>query len=219
MQSLEQGVIVPNSPLYSNAGEILKPLVSYQYEMGAKATVGGTLLTLALFDIDKSNQYAATNSNGTLTYVQDGREDHKGVEFTVTGKATEHLTLFGGLTLMDSEVNRTSDPQLDGKRPVNVSDQLAKLYAEYSLPQVPGLTLTGGAYYTGPYYADAENTVRLPGVVIGDVGARYKTLSWGTPVIFRLNVTNVTDKRYWLTSNAGVVGAPRTVLLSTEVKF
>ena len=190
MQSLEQGVIVPNSPLYTDAGKVFSPLMSYQYEMGAKATVGGTLLSLALFDIDKSNQFAVSNPNGTLTYTQDGREDHKGIEFTVTGKATEHLTLFGGFTLMDCEITSERDnPAIDGKRPVNVSDELAKLYAEYSLPRVPGLTFTGGAYYTGPYYADEENTFRLPGVIIGDVGARYNALAWGTPVIFRLNVT------------------------------
>ena len=54
---------------------------------------------MALFDINKANQYAQYNGNGTYTETQSGREDHKGIEFTATGKATEELTLFGGLTL------------------------------------------------------------------------------------------------------------------------
>jgi len=42
------------------------------------------LLTGALFQINKANQYAQSNSNGTLTYVQSGRQINKGIELTAT---------------------------------------------------------------------------------------------------------------------------------------
>lgn len=214
MESLEQGTIVGIN--YTNAGTILEPLVSRQYEVGVKATVGGVLLTGALFRIDKANQYAI-NTTPLPTYVQDGREVHQGIELTASGKVTDHLTLLGGLTFMSAAVERTNDPSLVGKKPTNVAEQYAKLYAEYSLPWIKGLTLTGGVYYTGTQYADALNTDRLPAYVIGDVGARYETKIYGYPTIFRLNVTNVTDKSYWMSDS--FVGDPRSIAFSAQVKF
>lgn len=40
-----------------------------------------------------------------------------------------------------------------------------KVYAEYEIPQIKGLALTGGAYYTGKKYADESNLDILPEVI------------------------------------------------------
>jgi iron complex outermembrane receptor protein len=219
IESLLPGTIVPTtgSVTYTNAGQMLPPIVSEQYEVGAKATLGGLLLTGALFYIDETNQYASTNADGTQTYKQDGRVIHDGVEFTATGKATANLTLFGGLTLMDCKVDRTSSPVLEDKTPTNVAEQMAKLYAEYAVPWVRGLTLTGGVYYTGTFYGDAMNTDKLPSVITGDVGARYTTTVFEKPVILRLNAMNVTNQSYWISTY--YTGAPRTIAFSVQMKF
>lgn len=218
MEALEQGAVVPISPVYTDPGKVFSPLVDHEYEVGAKATVGGMLLTAAAFDIDKANQFAVVNPNGTQTYTQDGREVHKGLEFTATGKAMENLTLFGGFTIMNCEVtSEKANPALDGNRPAGVANQLVKLYAEYDIPRIPGLTVTGGAYYTGTFYYDAANTDKLPAVIIGDFGLRYTTRVTGYPLIYRLNITNVTNKNYWTASDE--LGNTRAVLLSAQVKF
>jgi iron complex outermembrane receptor protein len=220
MQGLEQGTIVPatGSIKYTNGGQALPPFTDYQYEVGAKATLGGALLTAALFDIDRALQYALNNGNGTETYVQSGREDHKGFEFTVTGKATTNLTLFGGLTLLDAKVKRNeANPQWDGKVPTNVAQQMAKLYGEYAISAVPGLSLTGGVYYTGKQYADSMNTDRLPAVVTEDIGARYTTTLDTHPLILRLNITNLTNESYWM--NAYYTGDPRCIMFSAQMKY
>jgi iron complex outermembrane receptor protein len=219
MESLEQGQIVPatGTPVYTNKGQSLPPFTSNQYEVGAKATVGGVLLTAALFDIDRALQYAI-NNNGTYTYVQNGRENHKGFEFTVTGKPTADLTLWGGMTLMDAKIVRNaSNPQWNGKTPPNVAEQMIKLYGEYAIRALPGFSLTGGVYYTGQMYADQMNTDNLPAVITEDVGARYVTTLKNYPLILRLNVTNVTNKSYWLDSY--YTGDPRRILFSAQIKF
>lgn len=48
--------------------------VSEQYEIGAKATLGETLFTLALFNIEKPNGYTTASS----IYVVDGRQEKIG---------------------------------------------------------------------------------------------------------------------------------------------
>jgi iron complex outermembrane receptor protein len=214
MEALQQGAIV--GPGYTNTGSILDPLISKQYEIGAKATVGGILLTAALFQIDEANQYS-NNALPLPTYVQDGREVHKGMEFTATGKVTDRLTLWGGFTLFDATVERTSTPYVEGKKPTGTPEQYAKLYAEYNLPWIKGLTLQGGIYYTGTQYVDTLNTDELPPFVTEDVGARYETKIEGYPTIFRLYVTNVTNKSYW--QDWRQVGDPRSIALSMQVKF
>lgn len=219
IEALEQGQVVPTTyGNFTNAGQSLPPSTDRQYELGAKATVGGMLLTAALFDIDKVNTFDIQNPNGTQTAVQDGREVHKGVEFTATGKVTEDLTILGGFTFFDAKVQRaTTYYALNGEEPSYVSNQMAKVYAEYNLPFLKGLTLIGGVYYTGKLYVDPANTQWAPAVVLGDFGARYTTTIDGRTTIFRLYVSNVTNENYW--ESGGPLGVPRTISLSATVKF
>ncbi len=220
MQSLEQGQIVPatGSPVYTNAGQALAPFTSDQFEVGSKATMGGMLLTTALFQINRALQYAVQDTPTTSTYVQDGREVHRGFEFTASGKPAADWTLYGGLTLMHAAVEKkASQPQSEGKVPTNVAQQLAKVYAEYTIPALRRLVLTGGVYYTGKMYADVMNTDRLPAVTTEDLGARFTTDLASHPLILRLDVTNLADKNYWLDSS--YTGSPRQVAFSAQLRF
>lgn len=214
MEALEPGAIVGTT--YRNAGEILPPLISKQYEIGAKAEVDGILLSSAFFQINKGNQYSDDGTT-TGTYVQDGREIHRGIEFIATGKLTDRLTVMGGVTWMNNRVEKTNDPSLRGKQPTNTAEKMAKIYAEYSVPGISGLVLTGGIYYTGPQYADTINTDKLPGYEVIDVGARYSTKIAGKETTFRLGITNLTDKDYW--SNGYQLGDPRIVAFSVATQF
>ncbi|MFY9109906.1 TonB-dependent receptor, partial [Aliarcobacter butzleri] len=215
MESLETGEIVADT--YSNAGEILDPLVSKQYEIGAKYSVNESiLLTSALFRIEKANQYS-NNETPMPKYVQDGEQVHQGIELTFTGKVTDDLTLFGGGTLMDLSIEKSNDKSLEGKKPTNAATKMAKLYAEYNIPQISGLTLTGGAYYTGEKYGDDLNTDKIPSYTLYDAGLRYKTKLDKYPTTFLLNVANLTGKDYWASSS--YLGDPRCVAFSMKMEF
>lgn len=220
MESLEKGGTAPltaGGRAVVNAGAILPPLLSRQAELGVKAELGHMLLTGALFQIDKGLQYTDTTTNPAApVYVQDGRQVHKGVEFTVSGRAMPGLTLWGGVTLLDAKVTQqTATPALQGKTPANVAEAQAKLYAEYDLAAVPGLALTGGILYTGKQQRDALNTQQLPAYTLLDAGLRYTAKVSGKPVIWRLSVANLTDRQYWL--NGTYLGRPRTVSVSAQV--
>lgn len=211
------GQLFNNVPVV-NAGEVMPPLMSEQIEVGAKLTLGGTLLTAALFQIDKGLQYYDVTNPLAPVYVQDGRQVHEGFEFTATGRVTSQLTVIGGVTLLDASVkeNRQS-PQLEGKTPINVAETLAKIYVEYDLAAVPGLTLTAGVFHTGDQQVDSLNTYTLPSFTTGDIGARYVTEVGTVPLTLRLNVENVTNESYWF--NTQYTGTPRTLSASAQIMF
>lgn len=213
MESLESGTIVGD--LYSNAGEIFDPYVSKQYEVGAKYSISqNLLLSSALFRIEKANSYEEqTSSKPILT--QDGLVIHQGLELTVTGKLTDNLTVVTGGTIMDLEIDKANSNE--GKKPTNTASQMAKLYAEYNIPMVQGLAVTGGAYWTGKSYRDAANTDVIPSYTVYDGGFRYKTKLDKYPTTYIVNVTNLTNKEYWRSSTS--FGEPRNIALSMKVEF
>ncbi|KTT15305.1 hypothetical protein NS331_21170, partial [Pseudacidovorax intermedius] len=78
-------------------------------------------------------------------------------------------------------------------------------FLSYDIAAVPGLSVNGGAYYTGRRPVDDLNQAFIGGYTLFDVGARYTTQLFGRRTLFQLNVDNAGDRRYW--SAAGC--APR----------
>jgi iron complex outermembrane receptor protein len=195
---------------------VLRPARSDQYEVGAKATVGQALLSAAWFRINRENFYDRVNADGTHTFADDGREVHDGVEFTVNGGVAPRVRVLGGVTLFDATVKHAANTAILGKEPAHVSEQMVKAYAEYDVPFLNGLTVTGGAYFTGSFFADATNLQKLPGVWLGDVGARFATRLGGRPLVLRLTMNNVANASYWLSGNW--VGDPRRVAFSAQTQ-
>lgn len=213
IESLEPGAIVGTT--YQNAGEILEPLMSRQLELGLKGTVGGVHLAGTLFEIDKANEHA---DDGTPTgrYVQDGRQVHRGLELSATGKPMKEWTVIAGLVLMGTQIARTNDPLLAGKKPTWVSERSFKVYTEYGPVALPGWTFTGGVYFVGGSFQDAMNTQRVPGYHLFDLGLRYRTKLMGADTVMRLNLMNVTNERYWAASSPGL---PRALAFSMSTAF
>ena len=211
IEGLQAGGTAPYNAI--NVGEIFAPQVSKQYEVGAKATVGETLFTLALFNIEKPNGYLGES----MIYSESGKQVNNGLEFSVTGKVTPELTVVGGFTLLDPKIKDANVKANDGNAPVDVAKQLAKVYAEYDINAVPGLALTGGAFYTGKQYTDEANDYQLPSFTTFDAGARYRMKVSENDLTLRMNVSNLANKDYWL--NSHYLGDPRTVQFSAQLEF
>ncbi|RXJ68920.1 TonB-dependent siderophore receptor [Halarcobacter ebronensis] len=213
MESLESGTIVGD--LYSNAGEIFNPYVSKQYEIGAKYSLSeNLLLSSALFRIEKANSYEESEGAG-LKLTQDGLVIHQGLELTLTGKVTENLTVVAGGTIMDLKIDKANTNE--GKKPTDTASKMAKLYAEYNIPFIQGLTITGGAYWTGKSYRDVANTDVIPSYTVYDGGLRYKTTLDKYPTTYIVNVTNLTNKEYWRSSTS--FGEPLNIAFSMKMEF
>jgi iron complex outermembrane receptor protein len=214
---IEQGGTAPVGT--TNAGQVLPPLESRQWEVGAKADVlAGLTLSGAYFRINKGLEYTDPATN---TFVQDGRQLHRGLEFSFTGSLTGSLRAVGGFMLLDPEVARTGNLALIGKRPVSAPTHTASIFLDHDIAALPGWSVSGGLLRVSRRAVDANNTLFIPAFTRFDLGTRYVTTLMGRKTTLRAFVENVTDERYFSTASFGamVFGSPRAARASATIDF
>lgn len=215
VEGLSKGDIAPATA--SNAGQVFAPYKTKQQEVGVKVDAGSLMATLAAFRMTKpSGQLFGT------VYAVDSEQRNQGLELTVSGEVVRRVRLLGGVTWLDGKLTKTNSATTQGNRPVGVPDFMANLGAEWDLPWLQGLTLTGAVNYTGRVYVNQANTQSVPSWTTFDFGARYRTRVAGKATTFRATVINAFDKNYWggVASYSTISqGAPRTFLGSVTVDF
>lgn len=216
IEALESGGTAPNTA--ANAGEILAPLVADQIEIGAKVDFGHFGATLSAFQITRQNAFTDPVTN---VYRADGEQTNRGIEATVFGEPFDGIRVIGGVMVLDAELSKTVGGAFNGNTAIGVPDYQARLSAEWDVPQVEGLTLTGSIIHTGSQFVDQANTQSVPDWTRLDLGARYAFQVAGREAILRLSVENVFDLDYWSSVDRGSLyaGSPRTFLASTTFKF
>ncbi|MBR0552557.1 TonB-dependent siderophore receptor [Sphingomonadaceae bacterium LXI357] len=192
---------------------------SKSYEVGAKADLFGQRLRLQLagFRTETDNS-RTTGPDGFVQYI--GSQRIQGIEFTLNGNITRNWSVFGGYTYLDAIITNggydettvggvtLSAPDAStGKRSPNTPEHSATLWTTYQV--TPALSVGGGATYMSRVYggyADQrtiENgevvvTKRLaravPGYTRFDLTASYRI---DEHFDLRVNVQNLTDKRYY----------------------
>ena len=226
IEALQQGPTAPLDPAIINPGQIFAPYRSVQYEVGGKLAFGKLHASVAVYQIKLPVAFAAPDAGGSglLRYGLFGQQRNRGIEFSVDGEIVQGLRIIAGGSINDAKLTRTADPTQDGNKAVGVPDYLINANAEWDLPFVTGLTLTGRVVQTGRQQVNTTNTLSIPAWTRVDLGARYVHLVAERPVTFRATVDNVANNRYWASSfdsfSAAVLqGAPRTFKLSATVDF
>jgi len=211
----------------SNAYDYLPPVASSQVEAGVKYDWQQRLsLTATVFSIDKPFEFAQPDtSDAGYTFVQSGREVHRGIELAASGRATDRLTLTASATEIRARARDTGSVDYEGHQVINVPRFGAALFADYALAQVDGLHVQGGANYAGHKNANEEGTAGVPAYLIYNAGANYTTRLGGHRAVLRLTVDNLFNRLYWqdvgeLLGDAYLVpGAPRTARASLTYDF
>lgn len=205
----------------ANAGQQFAPYVSRQKEIGVKYDGGNFGASAAIFSTTRPRAFL----DAADVYVHGGEDRHDGAELNMYGEPVRGLRLLGGATWLQAKQRSTGSAATDGKRVIGVPNVQATVGAEWDVPMLHGLALDTRLVHTGSSYADAANTLKVPGWTRLDLGARYLTEVAGRVVTLRARVDNVTDRNYWASSGgfpgAGylVAGAPRTFTLSASVDF
>ncbi|MGO4669421.1 TonB-dependent receptor [Bosea sp. 2RAB26] len=214
VEGLSRGDIAPTNA--TNAGEAFAPYRAKQYEAGVKAQFGTFGAGISAFQITKPS----AELSGSGVFSVSGEQRVRGLELNVYGEITPELRLLGGATLLDGELTKPALAANLGNRPIGVPSMQLNLGAEWDLPWVKGLTLTGALIHTGKQFINTANTQSLPDWTRVDLGARYATEIAGRKTTFRATVQNVADTRYWSSvASFGTfyAGAPRTFRLSMSV--
>lgn len=216
IEGLVKGDIAPaqvNGTPVSNAGEAQAPYKTKQVEMGLKYDGGRVGGGISVFQSRKPEGGVEDNEFKIV-----GHQRNRGVELTAFGQPLQGLTVLGGLSLLDADV--------DGQTAIGAPKRQANVGVDWAVPGVSGVSLDARAIHTSAQYADLANTQKVPSWSRFDLGARYTTfINDDQQLTLRARVENVADRDYWASAGgypgAGylTLGAPRTLVLSTTLDF
>ncbi|WP_183240737.1 TonB-dependent siderophore receptor [Bradyrhizobium sp. cir1] len=213
IEGLARGDVAPQTA--SNFGEVLAPYIAKQYEAGVKVDFGRFATTFSAFEISK-----ASGELSAGRFAATAEQRVRGLEFNVFGELGPDVRVLGGVSLLDGTLTKTAVLANLGNTPIGVPNVQANIGAEWDLPWMRDLTLSGTVIYTGKQFVDSANKQPIPDWTRLDLGARYTTAINGKKTVFRANIQNVTGESYWSSvASFGTffLGAPRTYLLSMTV--
>ena len=174
----------------------LDPERNEAYEAGVKWNVAGghLMVTGAAFRIDKTNARVAVGAGAGAVVVLDGEQRVQGLEFTAAGAITPAWSVFGGLTLLDTEIVDSPVASQVGSKFPNVSDVSFTMTSRHQVTD--RAHLGGTAIYASERYGGtitALNTA-IPEYWRFDLFGGYQ-LTDRLEVSF--NVLNLTDEVYY----------------------
>lgn len=212
---------------------VLNPSRSKQYEIGAKTSLYNIDLSTSLFQIARPIAYQGEDG----IYAEKGEQRNRGVELIAGGKLLDNLSLLGGATYLNAELQDAMLKSLNGKQIIGVPEWQYNILLDYLLPISTGtLGFSANFHYTDDRPIDEANTQYASDYYSIDLGARYITKHLlGNKTTFRLTLNNVTNEKYW----AGVfaagsmdgfgtasargsqlfLGEPRRIIASMQVTF
>lgn len=187
---------VPNSGTDSK-NRTFDPSKAHQYEVGVKYQPDASmLLTLAAFDITKSNVLTNEIVNNLITgyQVASGEVRSRGIEAESTVKLTQNLDVLASYTYTETEITASNNGDR-GNEQANVPKHMASTWLNYGFHQgvLDGLMLSTGVRYVGSMYGDNANTVPVKNFALVDAGAKYQV---NKHVAVGFNIQNLLDHDY-----------------------
>ena len=226
--------VVTQRPRYTNAGAVLPPLKSRQWEFGLKGEDARQHWNVTLFSITRpttGNLVLDTvngcddASPGSCTRVIDGEARHRGLELG-GGRTSGAWTYDASLTWLDAERRHSLlTPELNGLRPTNVPRWILRANLNHRLASVPGLTLSAHLSHEGSRAVLPDQSLVLPSWTRVDASVRYDTRLGGQPATWTLAIDNLFDRRYFQESPYQYEhiylfpGAGRTLRVALETRF
>ncbi len=213
-EGLTRGTVV--GATYANRGDVLAPYKSKQYEAGVKVDWGSVTTTAAVYQLARPAGQADANN----VYGYNGEQRNRGLELSAYGELQPGLRLMASAAFVQAKLTKTAGGVNEGNTAAGVPKNIVNVGLDWDTPWVDGLSLNGRVSYVSSSYVDDANEYSLPAVTTLGVGARYSTTVAGKSVVFRANVDNLTDKKYWLASGSFATNAAgRTFMLSASVDF
>jgi iron complex outermembrane receptor protein len=229
--SLQQGDIAPGSTNLVNANQALAPYRSKEWEVGFKTASRPINMTMALFRIQRPFANTVALNATQNVFEISGQQVNYGAELSGQGTLFNRLLIDGGFTALNARLNATGIAATNGKRFVGIPSYKSNLYAEYRVPGVTNLSVTGNWQFVGGRPQDDENLHTTNGYNIYDLGFRYSHPLFTKLATLRFTTNNLSDVHYYSTiaagditgtnasSNTAHLGTPRTISTSLQFAF
>ena len=200
-----------------------EPQQGTTYEVGTKWDVLNKKLSLtaALYRTEIKNEVVQDPTS--LLYYQTGKKRVQGVELGAIGAITDHWNISAGFTTMDTEVLSGPSVTASGENVLSYTPKNA--FTAWTTYQFPfGLTLGGGARYTGKLQRGTDGAIGTPAYAeaywVFDAMASYRV---SKNVELQLNLYNLFDKEYVAAINKSgyryTPGIPRSARLTANFTF
>ena len=203
-----------------NANEVLPALRTRQMEAGLRiALLRNIRAVVSWFDLRKPYFEIDNTDNFYRTL---GEVQHKGYEFSISGKPVQGLSFVVGAVLMDPRVSgdAVEDGRL-GRRPIGRTRTLVDASFDWMPAWQQRWSVDLRMLYEGQREADALNRFSIPQRLTADIAARYRFKIRKSAAILRVKLANVTDVFGWRVSGGGGfrTNAPRRLTGSIIADF
>jgi len=229
---------LPTSGRDGVTGQIFKPTIGEQYEVGVKFQPLGerSLFAFAAYDLTKQNVVTTGQLLGGEVYsTQRGAVKARGLEFEANAHLTDSIKLHGAYTYTVAKIVAALDGSV-GETPAQVPRHMGSLWVDYDLPIdtiFGGVSVGGGVRHIGSNSAWNTNAIYFP-----DEGPRFKNNAYTlfdaavrydlgrlSPDLagasFTVNAANIFDHRYQacFTRFTCSPGVPMTIIGSVRYRW
>ncbi len=215
LEGLEEVSPAPN--FSANAGAVLSPATSEQYELGLKGEIlTGVVYQVAAFRIERPSAFV---DPADQIYKLAGLARFQGVEASITGEVTPDVSVYLSGQYLDAEIRTAAQAALVGKTPENTPEWTASLFAEYRPPSLAGLAVGAGVFYVSDRPVNSLNQAEIDGYTTYSASLAYtfETVAQGLTV--QLTGDNLTNEDYWAGAGGNVLatGVPRQIKLTLRL--
>lgn len=206
------------------SGTSAPPEIGIQYELGAKRNLFNDrmMISATLFQLTKSNVLAEDPTDRSRQ-IAIGEIRSRGLELDAAGQLTSTLNLLASYTHNPVQITRdTNDPSNEGHRRSGAPLNSASLWLKYAQRSAgTGWDFGAGLQANGQRQGDDANTWQMPGYVVADTMASYRTRLAGHMAQVQFNIKNLFDRIYYDQSSFGSAsyGAPRSLAASFRLEL
>lgn len=206
------------------AGEVLKPVLGSNYELGLKGELmdGRVNTSLAVFRYDHKNRAVTDFASGFACdgwYCSNasGKVRSQGVEAEVSGEVLRGLQLSAGYTFNTTKY--LEDAEYKGQVfSTWTPKHLVRVWADYRLPGAWSRLSIGGGVNLQSRALSFDRAFGVPGFAVWGARIAYQA----TPTVsVAVNLNNAFDKRYYIPSYNGTDGSnyygdPRNLMFTLK---
>lgn len=202
----------------SSTGQPFAPQTATQYEGGIKIGFDNLTASLAYYYLTKDNILTTDVNTGLSVPV--GKQHSQGIEFDAKGQLTDQLSMIASYAFTDARFIR-ANVGVEGNRVTNVPEQQASFWAKYDITHQ--FSVGTGIYIVGKREGNAANNLQLPGYARWDAMAAYKWDIGKHRLTAQVNVNNILDKEYYISTTGSrlriQVGEPLSILGSLRLEL